>query len=246
MADLYKVSLNWAKEIASYAKKVREKYTVDQIKEFHTDLDTRGIMLLRDHFDSFTWRDHYRVKVIGSAPQYYIFANTSDGTFNFLRGIPVHSTVISFLPKINESPVLSVVMDTQTGDVFIADREGARMNNKPIKSSEVPDLSQAVISVDPRQVNDKLKGAMVYRRLGSLALELSWIAAGGIDACLTMNELDMAHFPAPFHILEKAGGIVTDLDGKKISLSTDINAGSALLASANKNLHKQILESLEG
>jgi len=240
-ANLFGIGNNWLKEISEMAHRISRKYSVQEMDKFHAELDGRGILLLKEAFTSFTWMDHHRIKVIGSTPQYYVVANTSDGTYNLLRGLPVHACSISFMKKPDETPVLSMIRDTFRGDTFIADREGVRLNGKVIKTSDTEKISDALLSVDPRDVNDELKKALVYRRLGAFSLEMGWLASGYLDSIIQSNEMDWAYFPAALHILEKAGGTATDLKGSPLKFKLDLNSGSNILASGNKTLHKEIL-----
>jgi fructose-1,6-bisphosphatase/inositol monophosphatase family enzyme len=241
-ANLFRIGNNWLKEMSELALRIRDKYKVQQMKEFHSELDGRGVLLLKEAFSSFTWMDHWRIKVIGTSPQYYVVANTSDGTYNLLRGLPVHACSISFMKKPDEEPVLSLIKDTFRGDIFIADREGVRLNGKPIKTSKTENISDALLSVDPRDMNEELKEALVYRRLGSFSLEMGWLASGYLDSIIQPKEMDWAHFPAALHILKKAGGVVTNTDGAPINFKLDINSGSNVIASGNGNLHREVLK----
>jgi fructose-1,6-bisphosphatase/inositol monophosphatase family enzyme len=244
-ANLFTIANTWIRDISEMAHRIKKQYTIQQMKEFHTELDARGILLLKQAFKSFTWMDHSRIKVIGSTPQYYVVANSSDGTYNLLRGLPVHSCSISFMRKPNEEPILSVIRDTFRGDVFIADRQGVRLNGKPITSSKTTEISDALISIDPRDLNDDLKEALVYRRLGAFSLEMGWLAAGYLDSLVQFNEMDWAHFPAALHILKKAGGIATDTKGLEPKFKLDINSGSSVVASGNATLQRALLKKIK-
>ncbi len=245
-ANLFKIGSNWVNEISAVAHRIKVQYSTSQIKEFHSELDTRGVLLLKDVFQSFTWMDHSKIKVVGTNPQYYVVANSSDGTYNLLRGLPIHACSISFMKKPDEEPILSIVKDTFRGDVFTTDKEGVRLNGKPVKASSTENLSEALISIDPRDVNERLKEALVYRRLGAFSLEMAWLAAGYLDSLIQINELDWSHFPPALHMIRKAGGIATDVNGSDIKFKLDVNTGSTVIASSNKILHKEVLRSLKG
>jgi myo-inositol-1(or 4)-monophosphatase len=76
------------------------------------------------------------------------------------------------------------------------------------------------------------------RRLGSAALNLSYLAAGRVDAywSCTCQPWDVA---AGVLIVIEAGGIVTNLNGQPFKLTTPIFA-----AAANSELHRRFLTAL--
>lgn len=128
--DLIKLGMNWAKDIGQFAHKIKDSYTTSEtdMRKLHSELDARGMLLLQQQFPSFVWMDHWKIKMIGTAPQFYAIANSSDGTYNLIRGIPVHSTAISFLNYSDKKPIVSVVYDTNRDVIFYADRDVSRMN----------------------------------------------------------------------------------------------------------------------
>lgn len=244
-ANLFRIGTNWVNEIAAMAHKIKGQYDSSRMREFQDALEGRGFLLLKDAFQSFTWMDHGRIKVVGSTPQYYVVASASDGTYNLLRGLPIHACSISFMKKPEEEPILSIVKDTCRGDVFCADAEGVRVNGKPVKASGVENLADALLSIDPRDLNPKLKDAKVYRRLGAFSLEMAWLASGYIDSLVQVNPLDWAYVPAGLHLVRKAGGMATDSNGADIKFKLDVNTGTNLVASGNKVLHKEVLKALK-
>ena len=72
------------------------------------------------------------------------------------------------------------------------------------------------------------------RRIGSAAIELAYVAAGRVDIYLERN-LKPWDYAAAMVILEEAGGIITDYEGKNIDISKpcDILAG-------NKTVHEKL------
>jgi myo-inositol-1(or 4)-monophosphatase len=140
-----------------------------------------------------------------------------DGTSNFSRGLA--GWCVSIAAAIDDEVVAGVILDPCSGDLFSADRSGARLNGAPLVSAAAPDeLDATIVSSFPNAKDLALFGddAMVaqlrllrrfqaVRNLGSGALNLAYVAAGWADATMgfTTNSWDIA---AGSFILEQAGG----------------------------------------
>ena len=65
------------------------------------------------------------------------------------------------------------------------------------------------------------------------------LASGHIDIVIESG-LKPHDFLSLVPLIEKAGGIITDWDGNKVTTKTD----GKIIATANPKLHKQVLENL--
>jgi myo-inositol-1(or 4)-monophosphatase len=147
-----------------------------------------------------------------------------DGTVNYLYGIPQWS--VSIAVEDAEGPLVGVVHDPSSGDVFTAARgAGAHLEGEPLTVRTVADPSDALIATgfayDPaaRTHQGELLAGLVgsvrdVRRFGSAALDLAWLAAGRWDgyAEFTMHRWD---FSAGSLLVTEAGGRV---DGWQLEL----------------------------
>ena len=80
------------------------------------------------------------------------------------------------------------------------------------------------------------------RHFGANALEVSHVAAGLTDAFVDLrNKIRTTDVAAGFLIAKEAGAIITDADNKPINLPLDPTQKLNFVASANNELHKQIL-----
>lgn len=140
-----------------------------------------------------------------------------DGTTNYSSGLPIFS--ISIAVKRGDETVVGVVYAPVLDELFTAVKgEGAFLNGNPIHVSENDAMSRAVIStgfpVDKASnpVNNVDNFVRVLpltrgmRRLGSAAVDISYVAAGFLDAFweLNLHEWDVA---AGLLILHEAGGV---------------------------------------
>lgn len=153
-----------------------------------------------------------------------------DGTVNFLHGVPHVSVSIGLWE--DGGPRLGVVIDVMREEVFAARAgHGATLNGRPITVSETTEPRRALIVTGfpydrhlhaadyLRPVEVVLERYQGIRRLGSAALDLCWTACGRFDGYweYTLKPWDAA---AGTVILEEAGGILTDPDGRRHNLDT--------------------------
>ena len=125
----------------------------------------------------------------------------------------------------------------------------ATLNGLPLKTSDCRRLDQAMIavsfsanvergSIEITRFVEALHSCRSVRRLGSAALNLSYLAAGRLDAywATSVHAWDVA---AGFLLVEEAGGKITALDGSPVDLEAP-----QFLATANPELHDLMLEVL--
>ena len=113
-----------------------------------------------------------------------------DGTNNFLRGIRYWAVSVAYVRE--GVAELGVVYDPMADELYAARRGfGATRNGEPIRASEGAELSRAVIGFTyarahpaeyyAQAVRRLLASEGEYRRLGSAALMLAYVAEGRID-----------------------------------------------------------------
>lgn len=172
-----------------------------------------------------------------------------DGTVNFAHSIPVFS--VSIAVAIEEKVVSGVVYQPMTHEIFFAEKgKGSFLNGSKLAVSKTSSLEKSILStgfpynVDENPLNcietfAKLSRlGLPIRRLGSAAIDLSYVAAGRFDAFweVTLHPWDVA---AGQLIVEEAGGKVTDYAGNLRPLFST----GPLLAS-NGKLHQQMSKAL--
>jgi myo-inositol-1(or 4)-monophosphatase len=146
-----------------------------------------------------------------------------DGTVNYTHGLPIFCVSIGLEHK--GKIALGVVYDPCLDELFTAERgKGAWMNKKRLEVSKSSTLIESlVVTGFPYTVNKNpepdithfrnfVVEAQAVRRLGSAALDLSYVAAGRFDGFWegSLNPWDMA---AGVLLVTEAGGRWTDYSG---------------------------------
>ncbi len=228
---------------------VREKGPSDLVTQ--ADLASqeaiRGILLS-------TYPDHALLgeeaeREYGSAAEYCWVVDPLDGTTNYVHRLPHYAVSVALLRQ--GSPIVGVVFDPVHEECFTCCRGGgAFLNGRPIRTSDVRDLSAALVAASfaakvragSSEIDQFVAAALhcqAVRRTGSAALNLCYLAAGRFDAfwALSTHIWDIA---AGVLLVEEAGGVATALDGGTLDLSVPHP-----VATANPTLHQRFLELLE-
>ena len=162
-----------------------------------------------------------------------------DGTTNYIHGIAPHSVSIAL--QENDEIVLGVVYEVGLDEMFYAWKGSkACLNGKEIKVSTASDPIHTLIGTgfpyyDFERIDDYIavmkelmKTTRGLRRLGSAAVDLSYVACGRFDAFFehALHAWDIA---AGAFIIQQAGGKITDFNGGNNWLF----GGEIVAASAN-------------
>ncbi len=173
-----------------------------------------------------------------------------DGTVNFAHNVPIFS--ISIGVAIDGEIVSGVVYQPMTQELFLAEKgKGAYLNGKRIFVSKIQQVEKSMMATgfpydvdkNPLKCIDRFTAMQAkgvpMRRLGSAALDLSYVAAGRFDAFweVGLNSWDMA---AGKLLVEEAGGKVTHWTG-----SPHIIFGYHTLLATNGLLHEKMIEHLK-
>ena len=171
-----------------------------------------------------------------------------DGTTNFAHGLPIFSVSIG-LQK-NSETIAGVVYDVMRDVIFTAEKgSGSFENGKKVEVSTNSNLGHAILVTgfpyDIKENPDKaferfiafLKQARGIRRLGSAAIDFGYVANGVFDGFweVSLHPWDLC---AGKLIVEEAGGLVTDFEGK----NNDIYSKQIL--ATNKLIHKKMIRIL--
>lgn len=169
-----------------------------------------------------------------------------DGTTNYVHQVP-HFAVSLALEHLGEV-IVGAVYNPAADECFTAERgRGAWLNGRPIRTSQVATLSEALAAVgfpavvtrespDLRMFLAALEVCQAIRRTGSAALNLCYLANGRFDAAWSYctKIWDVA---AGILIVREAGGAVTSPEGEAFDL-----ARAHYLAAANPQLHSELSE----
>ncbi|ANU82823.1 inositol monophosphatase [Aggregatibacter actinomycetemcomitans] len=143
-----------------------------------------------------------------------------DGTTNFVKGLPYFAVSIAI--RVKGRTEVGVVYDPILNELFTAVRgEGAKLNELRLRVENKRDLNGAILATGfpfkqtkymPMQFNmmqSLIADVADFRRAGSAALDLCYVAAGRVDGYFEygIKAWDVA---AGDLIVREAGGIVTD------------------------------------
>jgi myo-inositol-1(or 4)-monophosphatase len=229
---------------------VREKGPADLV----TQADAAAQEVIRDivlgAFPSHAFLGEEAAAEFDPATEHCWVVDPLDGTTNYVHQLPHYAVSVALVER--GRPIVGVVLDPVRDECFSAVRgQGARLNNAPIRPSQVRDLAQALVAasfaakVQPHspeidQFIAALLNCQAVRRTGSAALNLCYVAAGRFDAfwALSTKAWDVA---AGILLVEEAGGVVSGLDGEPLDLKT----GPHPVATATPELHEQFLRLLQ-
>jgi len=221
--------------------KVKQKEDRDFVTEVDQQAENSIIQEIRKHYP-----DH---GIVGeeSNPinpkadiQWYI--DPLDGTTNFVHGYPHFAVSIAAWQR--GKPLLAVVHDPIRNETFEAKNGGgAFLNRRRLRVSNCNHVKNAIFAsgLPPyrregldnfqKRMDVCMRHADGYRRGGSAALDLAYVAAGRIDAYWEagLKSWDIA---AGVLLVQEAGGIATGMSGESI----DLNKGDVLVG--NDDMHQ--------
>lgn len=162
-----------------------------------------------------------------------------DGTTNYVHGFPFFCVSIAL--EFEGRLVLGVVVDPIRGECFTAIQgHGTCRNGIAVHASRTASLADALVGAglpaEPALRPESI-GAMVhltrccqsFRRIGSAALTLAYVAAGRMDAFYA-HQLRPWDAAAGVLMVREAGGHVSNLDQSPFDLGTpDLIASNGLI-----------------
>lgn len=169
-----------------------------------------------------------------------------DGTTNFIHAMPYFCISIGLEkrhPDGKSEIIAGVIFDPIHNDLFMAEKGyGATLNNRKLQASNRDTLEDSLLVTGSLRhtpqgegqafslLDKVVRSGATIRYFGATALDLANLAAGRIDACwhYMVQPWDVA---AGILLVQEAGGIITEPDGKPITPYS-----KAILAS-NKHLH---------
>ena len=169
-----------------------------------------------------------------------------------MERIPFYSTSIALLDGDRVGDItLAYVVNLVNGDEVWAEKgKGAFLNGKKIKTQK-DDVFYLIAyeAQAPRKdfsrIITLLSESRKTRCLGSTALDLAYLASGGISVFVSPSPSRGFDFAGGWLLVKEAGGIFTDLGGKNIdTLEVSLKKSTTLLVSGNKKLHEKALRLL--
>jgi len=150
-----------------------------------------------------------------------------DGTKSFISGVPLFGTLIALAFK--GKPVLGVIDQPISRERWVgASGHESKLNGKPVKTRPCADLREATLFASSPDMFEgaaasgfeRLRGAVRLTRFGADCYAYGLLAAGFVDLVVEAN-MKPYYYCALVPVVEGAGGIITDWQGKALSLHSD-------------------------
>ena len=253
--DLERKMTAWVGEAAELALSLHRRTGDLRFKrgrEAVTEADPRIELLLRERIGAAFPDDAVVGEEFGGeeAPAGRVWQlDPIDGTLNFALGLPGFCTSIACLE--DGRPVAACIAEPVTGDCYTALRGGgARRNGEPLAVSTRAPLGEAVISAqirkrgrvgrEPRLLHALVQESLKLRKVGAVALEMAWVAAGAFDGLVagSSGPIPVHDVAAGWLLVEEAGGRVSGVDGKPY------RPGGTDLVVSNGLIHDELTELL--
>lgn len=171
-----------------------------------------------------------------------------DGTSNFAHGLPIFSVSIGV--QFKQEIVMGVIYDVMRDKLYSAEKgSGAFRDDVKISVSKNKKIEESFlvtgfpynINENPEDAFEKFiamtKASRAVRRLGSAAIDFCYVAEGVFDGFweVFLNPWDIC---AGKLLVEEAGGLVTDFNGKPMDIFN-----KTILAS-NGVIHQEMISIL--
>ena len=129
-----------------------------------------------------------------------------DGTINFLHGVPHFA--ISIALRSNDEIVSGLIYDPIKDEMFFAEKNnGAFYNNQRIRVSNKNNIDECLFAIGN---NIKNKLDFHYRKSGSAALDMAYVASGRFDGYF-QNKLNIWDIAAGIILIKEAGGEINNI-----------------------------------
>lgn len=178
-----------------------------------------------------------------------VVADPVDGSKNAVSGIPFYCTSLA-VARGNEmgDVFLAYIINLVNGDEFWAERgKGAFMNGEKIQAQgdDVLYLTAYEAQSPSRDIERTLpllRESRKTRCLGSIALDLAYLAAGAVSIFANPSRSRSFDFAGGALLVREAGGVITDFKGRSIDgAELGLKRTASLLASGNGALHEKAL-----
>ena len=169
-----------------------------------------------------------------------------DGTRSFIAGYPIFTTLIALAH--DGIPILGIIDQPITSERWTGiTGEATTLHKKKITTRQCYTLDHATIATTstdyftPAQaeIYARFKTQCANRLLGGDAYAYAMLASGQIDIVVDAG-MKAYDFCALKPVIEGAGGIITDWNGKPLTIHSNGN----VIAAANHELHQQALKTL--
>lgn len=194
--------------------------------------------------DAFVGEEDDAAKAVPASGAAWI-VDPIDGTANFVRGRRDWGTAVAAV--VDADPVAAAVDFPALGDTYVADESETRRNGERVSVSDRSDPERCTVvptawwGFDRRDEFAAAARAVVerfgdMRRPGCSQATLAGVADGAFDGAVTNVETHPWDTVAGVHMIRRAGGRVTDIDGNPW------RHDSTGLVASNGRVHDELLD----
>lgn len=132
-----------------------------------------------------------------------------DGTVNYAQSLPLFC--VSLARYSRGAPVAGSIYDPMLDEMFSFDADGSTLNGAPIQVAQRENSVEAMLAVGStggpfREIAKEFRS---WRRIGSAALSMAWVACGRFDAYVQLGNLAPWDLAVGAPLIERAGGMIT-------------------------------------
>ncbi|MGO4404805.1 inositol monophosphatase family protein [Bosea sp. RAF48] len=166
-----------------------------------------------------------------------------DGTAAFIAGLPVYGTLIALMQA--GEPIIGIIDHPATGDRWVGVRGSPTLfNGRPCRTRRCGSMQEAILSAsnpdlfndEERPALDAMRAATAWRIWGGACMSFGLLASGRTDMSFDAG-LKLWDFAPCRPIIEGAGGVITDWEGRPITRET----GQRILAAGDPERHREML-----
>ena len=246
MHPMLNIAIRAARKAGNYIAKnyedpqnvtVTQKGANDFVTSVDRDAEQIIVDIIRKSYPDHTIITEESGELLGKDDDIQWVIDPLDGTTNFTKRFPHFS--VSIAVRVKGRTEVAAVYDPMRNELFTAVRgQGAQMNGYRLRMAEKRDLEGAVVATgfpfkhkQHASIYMNIMGKMFdqcadFRRTGSAALDLCYVAAGRVDAYFEIG-LKPWDFLGGELIMREAGGIMTDfVGGHNYLASGNLVAGS--------------------
>lgn len=222
--------------------------THDFITNVDRDAEHLIIEVIRKSYPQHTIVTEERGELIGEDQNVQWVIDPLDGASNFIKRFPHFS--VSIAVRIKGRTEVAVVYDPMRNELFTASRgQGAQLNGYRLRGTHAKDLDGTILATGfpfkhkqhaapyIKVIRTLFTQCADFRRTGSAALDLAYVAAGRVDGFFEID-LKPWDFAAGELLVRESGGLVTDFIGGHNHFS------SGNVVAGNPRVVKAILSTL--
>lgn len=194
-------------------------------------------------------------RIVGTHPEFMLVFDPIDGSTNAACGIPFFCTSLAYTEKTDIASfgdiTMAVICDISNNTYSAEKGKGAFLNGKRITGSKRGARPKPVVSAYSYGVPQvpagliELEKSIIVRALGSIALDMCYVADGTLDGIIDTRGLVSGYdIMASALILKEAGGQLSDLRGGGIIENDVKTTGISIIGTKNKDFHDKIVNTL--